>query len=253
MQEKESSGDMKRFLLMLQFTTRIPIPLNLRAEEEDFQKGMKLFPFIGFLIGIVLWVFYKFVFMFDPLVAAVGVVLIEIVITGGLHQDGLGDTFDGLFSNRTGDKMLEVMKDSCLGTHGVLVITGVLLLKTALINAIADPVVLLGMSVFSRLSMVFGSAFSRSARKEGLGCMFIEGVDWKDALFSGLLAGILVFKFIGVFYAAIIEGVLLATAMLFIKLMDKKIGGMTGDTLGALEEISSLAFLFVYIVLNIVN
>ncbi len=244
---------MKRFLLMLQFTTRIPVPVFIQAGEEDFQRGMKYFPVVGFAIGAVLWGLYKFASFFDPIVAAVVAVLAEIAITGGLHQDGLGDTFDGLYSNRTGDRMIEVMKDSRLGTHGVLAVTGIILLKVALINAIASPAALLSMPIFSRTAMVFGAAFSRCAREEGLGCMFIKGVGWKDALSSGLMAGILAYMFTGLVFVSVMEGVLLATAMVFIRMMDRKIGGMTGDTLGALEEISSVVFLFVYGIFDLLS
>lgn len=235
---------------MLQFTTRLPIPVQLKVGEEDFHRGMKLFPIIGIIIGSILWLSYRFVFAYDPMVAAVSAVLLEIVITGGLHQDGLGDTFDGLFSNTRGERMVAVMKDSRLGAHGVLAIIGVLLLKVSLINAIGNPVALLTMPVLSRLSMVFGAAFSRSAREEGLGHLFIEGVGWKDALFSGILAGVLVFYFIGITGVIVSEIVILIVTLVYIRIFDNRIGGMTGDTLGALEEVCSVAFLTIYPILT---
>lgn len=229
---------------MLQFTTRIPVPVNLEVGSSDYSRGMKLFPLIGFVVGVILWGVYKLLLPLDPLVAAVGAVLAEAAVTGGLHLDGLADTFDGLYSNRRGEEMLRIMKDSRLGTHGVLAVTGVLLLKVTLLNALSSANILLAMGVFSRLAMVFGAAFSISARREGLGFLFIEGVSWKDALLAGLLSVVLIFNFMGIVYIVIAAGILLGVSLVLAGIMKRRIGGMTGDTLGALGEISSVLFLF---------
>ncbi|MBA1334879.1 MAG: Cobalamin synthase [Firmicutes bacterium] len=243
---------MKRLLLMLQFTTILPIPIQLQVEDSDFQKGMKLFPIVGAVIGLILWASYRMLSAFDTLVAAVAAVLLETVITGGLHQDGLGDTFDGLFSNKNGDEMIAVMKDSRLGTHGVLAITGVLLLKVSLIRAINNPVAVLAMPVLSRLSMVLGASFSKNAREDGLGSLFIKGVGWKDALFSGALTGMILYYLTGALCTVISIAAATAAVLGYIRLFDRKIGGMTGDTLGAVGEICSVLFLTVFAVLSTV-
>lgn len=231
---------------MLQFTTRLPLPHTGDIQEKDLQEGMKYLPLAGSFIGVAVWLFYRIILVFDPIVAAVAAVLAEVVITGGLHLDGLADTFDGLYSNKTGKEMLEVMKDSRLGTHGVLAVAGVLLLKVALVNAISNPGALLIMPVFSRLAMVYGAAFSKSARQEGLGYVFIEGVGKRDALFASVLTLLAAFYFLGFAGAVAVLAVILAVSLWFIEVCSLKIGGMTGDTLGALGEISSLGFLTAY-------
>lgn len=243
---------MKSLLLMLQFTTILPIPIQLQVEDTDFQKGMKLFPVVGAVIGLILWASYRMLAAFDTLVAAVAVVLLETVITGGLHQDGLGDTFDGLFSNKNGDEMMTVMKDSRLGTHGVLAITGVLLLKVSIIRAINNPAAVLAMPVLSRFSMVIGASFSNSARKDGLGNLFIKGVGWKDALFSGILAGAMLYYLTGALCTLVSIAAATVAVLGYIRLFDRKIGGMTGDTLGAVGEICSVLFLIIFAVLSTV-
>jgi len=237
---------MKRLILMLQFATRFPVPRLENIEENDLQRGMKYLPLAGVMIGAVVWFSYRIMRLINPLAAAVAAVFTEVMVTGGLHQDGLADTFDGLYSNKNREEMLEIMKDSRLGTNGVLAITGVLFLKVALLYVVSRSAVLLVMPVFSRLAMVYGAAFSVSARQSGLGHVFIEGVGKRDALIASLLTVLVTFYFIGFIGSIAVMAVLLAVALFFIEVCSMKIGGMTGDTLGALGEISSVVFLIVY-------
>jgi adenosylcobinamide-GDP ribazoletransferase len=237
---------MKRLILMLQFATRFPVPRLENIEENDLQRGMKYLPLAGVMIGVVVWFSYRIMRLINPLAAAVAAVFTEVMVTGGLHQDGLADTFDGLYSNKNREEMLEIMKDSRLGTNGVLAITGVLFLKVALLYVVSRSAVLLVMPVFSRLAMVYGAAFSVSARQSGLGHVFIEGVGKRDALIASLLTVLVTFYFIGFIGSIAVMAVLLAVALFLIEVCSMKIGGMTGDTLGALGEISSVVFLIVY-------
>ncbi|HZX47477.1 MAG TPA: adenosylcobinamide-GDP ribazoletransferase, partial [Clostridia bacterium] len=179
---------MKGFIAILRFTTRLPIPQRVDTTERDLIGGIRFMPLAGSIIGAVAALTYRTLYGFDPAVAAIAAVLSEIIITGGLHQDGLADTFDGLYSGKDREGTLEVMKDSRLGTHGVLALTGTLFLRVALINALKEPGALFAAPVFSRLAMVYGAAFSRSARQAGLGCFFINGTSGRDALAAGLIA-----------------------------------------------------------------
>ena len=118
---------MKGFLLLLSFMTRIPMP-KIDYDEEKLGKSMKLFPLVGIVIGFIL-LFFSIVFSyvlsnlsfsaFLPIIILV-VILTDLISTGALHLDGLADTFDGIFSYRSKHKMLEIMKDSRLGSNGAL-------------------------------------------------------------------------------------------------------------------------------------
>ena len=108
---------MKGFLLLLSFMTRIPMP-KIDYDEEKLGKSMKYFPAVGVIVGIILLFFcIVFTFVFKnlnystvlPLMIIV-VILTDLITTGGLHLDGLADTFDGIFSYRSKHKMLEIMK-----------------------------------------------------------------------------------------------------------------------------------------------
>ena len=97
---------MKRFILILQFLTRIPININLGFDEE-FHKSITYFPLVGFVLGILLYLIgIVSNFLFDPFLSSIIITLSLVILTGGLHIDGLGDTFDALYSYRDKEKML---------------------------------------------------------------------------------------------------------------------------------------------------
>lgn len=241
---------MKRFVLMLQFLTRIPININLQVEEDDFFQGIIYFPLVGLIIGMfVVVAYYVGMQLSSKLLGAVFAVIVEIFITGGLHLDGLADSFDGIYSNRPKDRVLEIMKDSRLGTNGALAIFSLLILKIALISGLdilnAYPVLLL-MPVFSRLNVVFASRLAQPAKKQGMGNLFIGRVNTKQFIFALIIAIIPSLIFLKIIPAI---GLLLLFAIWYVKHITSRIDGMTGDTLGSLCELSEVALLFFAVIM----
>ena len=131
---------MTPFFIALQFLTRLKIVNQTEWTMEDFGKSVATFPYIGLIIGIFLTIIY---FIFSQFLAPVPLMLIivisEFLFTGGLHADGLMDTSDGLFSGREREKKLEIMKDSRIGSFGVVAFVFVTLLKSQLLTAIPMP------------------------------------------------------------------------------------------------------------------
>ena len=131
---------MKGILLLFRFMTRLPIGVDPKFDSDELGKSMKFFPVIGMIIGLILfgafWLLYTVVY--SPMVMAVLLVTIEVILTGGLHLDGLADTFDGIFSYRSKQKMLDIMKDSRLGTNGGLVLILYFMLKVVLLVEISE-------------------------------------------------------------------------------------------------------------------
>lgn len=236
---------MKILVLMIQFLTRIPININLKVDEEDFMKGIVFFPIVGLIIGmIVVSTYYIGFTLGGSFLGAIFAVVAEIFITGGLHLDGLADTFDGIYSNRPKDRILEIMKDSRLGTNGALAIFVILITKIALISQMPTPMVypiIMIMPVFSRLNLVTACRFSEPARKYGMGNMFIGKVTMKQFVLA-TLTGIA----IAILYPITIPGgiLLIIFALWYIKHISYRIDGMSGDTLGSLCELSEVLFLF---------
>ena len=104
---------------MLGFFTRIPVP-QIEYTEERYIKGIPLLPFVGAVSGGLLLCVYQLSRWLPMPVTVLALFLAYLLITGGLHLDGLGDSCDALFSGRDREKMLEIMKDSRSGSFGVL-------------------------------------------------------------------------------------------------------------------------------------
>lgn len=246
----------KRTVLMLQFLTRIPVPVIIEATSEDYGKGLVFAPVIGLLIGAMLaGAGFLLNIVFPAYTAATLIIIFYIMLTGGLHLDGLGDTFDGLFSNRPKERILEIMRDSRVGTNAVLAIVSVLLLDITLLGSFDKRImlkVILLMPVAGRIGSLVSSGFSTYARSgEGLGKSFIDWCGTRE------VAAGLVLYFIIFYAAAGIPGLICSlvppvAAYINVKLFSRKIGGATGDILGAVCEINQTVFLAAaYILLSL--
>ena len=271
---------MKGFLLLLSFMTRIPMP-KIDYDEEKLGKSMKYFPAVGVIVGIILLFFcIVFTFVFKnlnystvlPLMIIV-VILTDLITTGGLHLDGLADTFDGIFSYRSKHKMLEIMKDSRLGSNGALALILYFLIKFVLLYSLlienqgGTIFAILTYPVVARLCSVISCASSPYARGSGMGKTFVDNTKTKEVIIAALItvvySGAILFYMIGSRFNyslpldflmksfsinLLIIAILGLFSYAFSKLIERKIGGITGDTLGALLEISSLVYLFLLIV-----
>ena len=168
---------MTPFFIALQFLTRLKIVNQTEWSMEDFGKSVATFPYIGLIIGIFLTIIY---FIFSQFLAPMPLMLIivisEFLFTGGLHADGLMDTSDGLFSGREREKKLEIMKDSRVGSFGVVAFIFVTLLKWQLLTAIPVPefipIILLMMPLMSRYTLILSIRSYPYARKSGMGQAF---------------------------------------------------------------------------------
>ena len=271
---------MKGFLLLLSFMTRIPMP-KTEYDEEKLGKSMKYFPVVGIIIGFILLFFciiFNFIFKNINYSAAlplmiIVIILTDLITTGGLHLDGLADTFDGIFSYRSKHKMLEIMKDSRLGSNGALALILYFLLKFVLLFSLIIEsregalYAVMTYPVVSRFCSVLSCASSPYARGSGMGKTFVDNTKASGVIIASLIT--VVYSSAMLFYMInsslslelpldfvmtrlginlLIIAILGLFAFSFSKLIERKIGGITGDTLGALLEISSLVYLFLIIV-----
>lgn len=237
----------KRFLLMIQFLTTIPLPVKLDVRQEDFGKGLIFAPIVGVVLGGILAGFYHILnLVFTINITVIVLLAIYILLTGGLHFDGLGDTFDGLFSSRPKERILEIMRDSRVGTNAVLAITSLLLLDWSLLTAISPGYltkVLILMPVAGRIGSLIGAGVSVYARSgEGLGRSFIDHCGTKE-ITAGLVIYFLIF-YITAGNTGLLTAIFpVAAAFLLVKFFSRKIGGATGDILGAVCELNQMLFL----------
>lgn len=246
---------LKRFLLMIQFLTAIPLPLRLEVENKDFGRGLVFAPVVGLIIGgILAGTFYLLGLIFPVYIAVIFIMIEYILLTGGLHLDGLGDTFDGLFSNRPKERMLEIMRDSRVGTNAVLAIVSVFMMNAALLCGIGTEnlfKILLLMPVAGRVGSLVGAGASNYARSgEGLGKSFIDFCGVKEILL-GLVFYSAIFHMVDNLRGLVICTFPIVSSFLLVKFFSRKIGGATGDILGAVCELNQTVFLIVaYIVLK---
>ncbi|HHV62055.1 MAG TPA: adenosylcobinamide-GDP ribazoletransferase [Firmicutes bacterium] len=200
------------------------------------------FPAIGALIGCFL-VLVEFAasHIFSATTCAVLVLIVQAGFTGGMHLDGFIDTADGLLSGRGRDRALEIMRDSRVGAMGVMAVSLLLMLKAALLAEMPRGLLypsLLAMPMFGRWSMVYALCFYPYARQgPGLGKPFAEHVGGREFIIASVQAAIVALVAFGWVRGSLAGlGVFLVTAALTARFA-RQIGGVTGDTCGATNEV----------------
>ena len=240
----------KSFFAALSFISRLPVPARLSQglEIEQYQRSIITFPLVGLLLGAIAGAVVMLLqpWCGGPLAALLGVLALAL-LTGGFHLDGLADTCDGIFSARRRERMLEIMRDSRLGTHGGLALIFVLVAKVLVVSEVA----LRGTSALAALAAACavgrGMAVllmyrQRYAREEGLGNLFIGKITLRQMLITMGIALALATLLLGVngLRAALITLVLVWALGQALK---RTLGGQTGDTLGAAIELGEVIFL----------
>ncbi|KKC30590.1 adenosylcobinamide-GDP ribazoletransferase [Caldanaerobacter subterraneus KAk] len=242
--------ELKALILSIQFMTGIPIPINIDVKEDKIYKIASYFPVVGLLIGGILYGLYFLLRnLFSREIVMTFLVAFSYILTRGMHIDGLADTFDGLFSNKEREKILEIMKDSRLGTNGVLALVFVVILKILFLSDIRQSLLfsaLLVSPVIARLSVVFSIAISKSARGgKGLGGLLLERAGLREFVIALLISTIAGYFVMPLKDLALLYVISLSFTYLISKYISKKIGGMTGDTLGAVNEfVELIAFIY---------
>jgi len=235
---------MKAFFTAIQFLTVIPLPRAFAGDVEDLEKSVPFFPVVGLLIGMMAAILVFFlVAILPPLPACAMIVIFLISVSGGLHMDGLADTADGFFSARPRERILEIMKDSRIGVMGVIAVVCAIMLKVSLLVSLPPSSrtdIIFLMPLAGRCALVVMMTALPYVRGEGgLATLFVKSRSRIHALWAALflivVAG-LTAKWMGL--AAAIAT--LAATALFAWYCFRKIGGYTGDTLGAVCEIAEI-------------
>ena len=236
----------KLFWAMLSFITRLPVPRRWSQglDFEHYSRGIITFPLIGLLLGAISGLVFMVLQAWcgAPL-AALFSVLVLVLMTGGFHLDGLADTCDGVFSARSRDRMLEIMRDSRLGTHGGLALIFVVLAKILVLSELA----LRGESILASLAAACavsrGMYRHRYAREEGLGNVFIGKIDGRQTCVTLGLAAIFAAVLLPGMHGVAAMVVTMVAIFILGQLLKRTLGGQTGDTLGAAIELGELVFL----------
>jgi adenosylcobinamide-GDP ribazoletransferase len=231
------------------FLTRLPIDRRGIVGPADVARGVVAFPVVGAAVGAsagaVAWVLGR---AFPPGVAAVGAVAAALVLTGGLHLDGLADTFDG-YGGDTRERALEIMRDHAIGVYGAAAIAVDLLWRTAVVAALVERPgglwMMIAAGAVSRAAAgVLGSVMPYARPTGGTGGLLDEHRNPAWAVCTAFIGLALAVGTSGV--RGLIAGVAAAAAAgVWAWRCRRRLGGMTGDTLGAAVEITELVVLLV--------
>jgi len=219
------------------------IPLNISFDEEDIKNSIKLFPVVGFIIGLSLFFISKVTI--DIQIKALLILFVWEFLSGFFHLDGLADTSDAIFSSRMDkEKLFEIMSDSNIGTMGVVFIFFVLFGKFILLKKILvkSSCIILIIPAIGRFAINFLSWKLNYAKESGLGKFICENNSDKDFLIS-LIISLLLILFIEIKLLlpfCLIIFLLLSYSYYF----SKKFGGVTGDIFGFSVETIELLFMF---------
>jgi adenosylcobinamide-GDP ribazoletransferase len=232
------------------FLTRLPLPHPQPIAKGELSGALWTAPIVGIGVGLlgagVYWVMAAL--HMPPLCAATLAVAATVVVTGGLHEDGLADVADGFGGGATGERKLEIMRDSRIGTYGVCALILSLMLRISALTALGDPnlvmAALVAAHAAARAPIPAFMWLVPAARADGLSAD--AGRPPPASVIAAVLLGSIPLV-IGLGLATgVIVAVLLAAGVGFMdRLCNRQIGGQTGDVIGALEQYGEIVVLLV--------
>lgn len=242
----------KSMIAYIRFFTRIYIPGNLDDEVYYLNKGSKFLPLFGLLIGGVEGgVYYALQSFLSPTLTIILILLLDACLTGAMHQDGFADLCDGLFSSRKPERMLEIMKDSRLGTMGALAlifyyvfVVAIFSSYASLLQGLAGSLVILSMNMLGKSNIIFLCYKMRykNANNNGLGQIW-SGLATYEIVIAQLISLVL----LGLIYGElgiVIFIVQIVFLIIYRRFIYKRIGGFNGDALGGVVPVTNILFLF---------
>lgn len=257
------------FLLALQFLTMIPVTVRGKVDSLNLARSMAWFPLVGLILGVMAALVYSIISLVLPEpVCDLFIIIFMVFVTGNMHGDGLMDTVDGIFSGKPRERMLEIMKDSRVGSHGLAAGVFDILVRFVLLTQIPAGfkiAALIIIPVLGRWAQVYGASVYPYARKEGGTGSFTDYVGRRELLWASttvlgavitVLAalnfsvGVGVNFFYNVYFQwfGILLGALAGTAWSG-RYLARKLGGLTGDTYGAMTEFTEIIALVMILIM----
>jgi adenosylcobinamide-GDP ribazoletransferase len=235
------------FVTATVFLTRLPFGAADKA-DGPIAAGAWAFPLVGAGIGglAALSFFMVELLGLGDWLAALAAVLASVALSGALHEDGLADAADGLFGGRDREMRLQIMRDSRHGTFGVMAIVASVLLRTAALAALGDPLhaglALVAAHAVSRAFLPVTMRVLRPARGDGLGAG--AGTPRPaQAAAAAVLGAVIVLAALGPLRGALTIATAGAAVAAAARLAERRIGGYTGDVLGAFQQLGEIVTL----------
>lgn len=245
------------FLLAVGFFTRVPVPSLPDFQETDLNHAARYFPLVGLFIGLLAAaVWWLASLVFPPALAVLCSMATTIYMTGAFHEDGLADSADGLGGGMDRARKLEIMQDSRLGSYGVITLIGMLLFKFQALSALSPamlPFAMIAAHALSRLAAVAimaTASYVRFAGKSKPLATALTRPDLAYAILFGTLCWLVFSLMLGInhtLFTVIRFQLFTALPVLLVwwwwrRLILRHLQGYTGDTLGATQQLTELAF-----------
>lgn len=230
--------------------TRLPLGSPTQVGSPDLVRASWALPVAGALVGAIgAGAFYvASELRLPPTIAAAVALVATLLMTGGLHEDGLADTADGFGGGWDRERKLAIMHDSRLGSYGACALLMSLLMRWAALAAIADPVraalALIAAHVAARAALPGFMHVIPPARNDGLSAAVSQPA-WRAAAAAALIGAVTVVLTLGFQGAAVCLGLGTVTGFVMAWLCLRQIGGQTGDVLGALEQMIETVILLI--------
>lgn len=240
--------ELRALALAVQFLTRVPIPAGTACSPAHLAAAVRYYPFVGALIGAVCaGVFMLAQFWFAGPIAVLLAIAAGLAVTGAFHEDGLADTFDGIGASAAdADRALEIMRDSRLGTYGSVALIMTLGIKFAALSSLPPAAVWVALIAghgLSRISSVAVMQTGRYIRETGAATEVSRRLGGRGGLVvlltgAALVAGLA--ACLSPFAAILALAGLVAGHALMRLYCEPRLGGYTGDTLGAVQQASEI-------------
>jgi adenosylcobinamide-GDP ribazoletransferase len=247
-------NQLRIFLTAVMFYTRIPVPKSVGYSQENMSRSTVYLPIIGLLVGAVGGGVYLLSDIFLPTGISVLLCMIAtILLTGAFHEDSIADFCDGFGGGRDKEGILRIMKDSHIGTYGTVGLILTLGMRYLTLSNLYPGVflaVIIAGNAYSRFQPVLlinTSEYMRKNAENKAGGVVAE-LSFKTILISFIFA-LIPMLFLPLWTSGFIILIELITFLLFRLYVHRKLGGYTGDVLGALQQISEIVFYLSFLIL----
>ena len=237
------------FWTALQFLTIFPTPLCHKVTASTSGQSLTYFPLVGLILGaILLGLYYGLTLILPSSVVNALLIIALVILTGAHHLDGFMDTCDGVIAGTSKKERLAIMSDSKVGTFGIVGAILLLLLKYASLSSARILPALLLMPALSRwvmISIIFTFPY---AKRSGMGLAFKRGATWQRmtiATIIALIAAVVLLKLWGLVLMAALWLIAFGIASYF----RSRLGGLTGDNYGAINELAEVLVLLLLILI----
>lgn len=239
---------LRLFFLALQFFTRLPIPAWVGFRGEWMGQTARFFPLVGWVVGVAsAFVAWAAMQVLPPVPALLLALVAGVLLTGALHEDGFADVCDGFGGGTSRERVLEIMRDSRIGVYGAIGIGLLMALKLFCLAALPPAVAVAALLAAHPFSRAVAAALMWRldyARSEGKAAPLARRMSHGEFLFAAACGVLPMAVFVYLAWQGALIGAALAliAALYLARIFVHRIGGYTGDCLGAVQQLSETVF-----------